>query len=144
MPPKVLRAEGAPRAPVRGVLARLAACLSLLLGACAGVVEAPAPTAKLQTSVDRGRFYALRSCAGCHAVGNLGFSPDSHAPAFRNLEQRVAPGDLSHRLAELSTGGHGEMPPIYMSPDEIGDLTAYLRTLPDGAPAIAPGEGRRI
>ena len=132
------------RTPVRSVLASGLAVpnLILLLGACAAI--APAPLTTLQASTDRGRFYALRSCAGCHSVGSRGLGPDGHAPAFRNLDNRVAPGELPRRLGELSSGGHREMPPIYMSPDEIQDLAAYIVTLKPRALAGRPGKGRKI
>jgi hypothetical protein len=77
-------------------------------------------------------------------VGNSGDSPNAHAPVFRRLDERVAASELRRRLGELSSGGHREMPPIFMSPDEIRDLVAYVGTLERETPAAMPGKGRRI
>jgi len=138
----VARAERASRTLARGVLAAAltAVLVTLQAGGCAPVSGRAALSQRVETpaSADRGRFYALRSCAGCHAVGDAGASPDSHAPLFRNLDDRVAKSDLPQRLADLSRGGHREMPPIYMSPDEITDLVAYITTLKRAPPRPAP------
>ena len=101
--------------------------LALLVSGCAALTARPidAPLA----SVDRGRFFVLRSCAGCHSVGELGASPNNHAPPFSTVRMRFDEPGLRRRLAEISSWGHVEMPPVAMTPDEIRDIAAYIETV---------------
>ena len=116
----------------------------LLLAAtgCATSGQMSKSQTSLSLSADRGRFYALRSCAGCHAVGALGQSPNGSAPTFGAIRLRYNALSLPRRLAEISKNGHYEMPPIYMTPDEIQDIVAYVETLDasDGAVGLPKGQ----
>jgi mono/diheme cytochrome c family protein len=117
----------------------------LLLAATGCATSGQAPPKRLDASVDRGRFYALRSCAGCHAVGVLGASPNPNAPSFSAIRLRYNALSLPRRLAEISENGHYEMPPINMTPDEIRDITAYIETVDasEGAVALPNGQQAR-
>ena len=102
--------------------------LLVLFGAAHSTMAAPGAN-HAASSADRGRFYVLRSCAGCHAVGQTGASPDSHAPPFPVVRGSVTAGQLTMMLRELSKNGHYEMPPIFMSEADIRDIGAYVATL---------------
>ena len=114
----------------------------LLLAATGCATVGPTPTSP-DASADRGRYYALRSCAGCHAVGVLGASPNENAPSFGALRLRYNALSLPRRLAEISENGHYEMPPIHMTPDEIRDIAAYVETVDSSDGAVALPKGQR-
>jgi len=115
----------------------------LLLAATGCATAGQAPPKKLEGSADRGRFYALRSCAGCHAVGVLGRSPSVNAPSFSAIRLRYNALSLPRRLAEISENGHYEMPPIAMTPDEIRDIVAYVETVDASEGAVALPKGQQ-
>jgi len=117
----------------------------LLLAATGCATSGQTPPKSLDASADRGRFYALRSCAGCHAVGVLGTSPNANAPSFSTIRLRYNALSLPRRLAEISENGHYEMPPINMTPDEIRDIVAYVQTVDasEGAVALPKGQQAR-
>lgn len=102
-----------------------AVALSLLATGCSALKPSPpgAPHA------DPGQAFAQRACAGCHAVGGRGASPNARAPAFRDLARRRSDAELAAALGEISRNGHVEMPPIYITPDEMRQLVAYMRSL---------------
>jgi mono/diheme cytochrome c family protein len=82
--------------------------------------------------IERGRAYAERHCATCHAVGRTGTSPYDPAPPFRTLHERYDVEALAEALAEGIIVGHGgarQMPQFVLSPAEIDDLLAYLKWL---------------
>lgn len=101
--------------------------LAALTSACASLSPS-APTATI-SSADAGQEFAARACAGCHAVGVRGDSPNPHAPAFRDLARTRSDSQLAAALAAIARDGHVEMPPIYMTPDEQARVAAYLRGL---------------
>ncbi len=116
----------------------------LAAGGCATGASSPPTRSAATASSDRGRFFVLRSCAGCHAVGPLGSSPNSAAPSFGAVRLRYDALSLERRLKEISRNGHIEMPPIYMSDDEIGDIVAYIETVePSSGRDPLPG-GRQV
>jgi mono/diheme cytochrome c family protein len=112
------------------------------LAGCATLGPAGGPAA------ERGRFVAQRSCAGCHAVEGVAGSPNPVAPTFSVLRARHDETGLKRRLAEISRDGHHQMPPIYMTQDEIGDIAAYIRTLEPVRPGqsvnLRPGAAARL
>jgi mono/diheme cytochrome c family protein len=110
--------------------------LLIAVGGCATSGVTGSPSRGLDASADRGRYYALRSCAGCHAVGVRGESPNASAPTFGSIRLRYSALSLPRRLQEISKDGHFEMPPIYMTPDEIRDITAYVETV-DASEGVA-------
>ena len=103
------------------------------LAACAAPGKSPAPTAANPgvrvVSAERGHEFAQRACAGCHAIGRSGRSAMAHAPSFRDLAQRRSNAELARTLSDLPTHGHVEMPPVYITGDELKDVAAYIATL---------------
>jgi mono/diheme cytochrome c family protein len=100
-----------------------------------GVEIAAAVSAPLSYEVERGRAFAQRHCATCHAIGRTGSSPYAPAPPFRTLHERYDVEALAEALAEGIVVGHGgarQMPQFVLSPAEIDDLLAYLKSLETG------------
>lgn len=96
------------------------------------MAAAPGP---LSLEVERGRTYAERHCATCHAIGPTGSSPYEPAPPFRTLHERYDVEALAEALAEGMIVGHGgarQMPQFVLSPPQIDDLLAYLKSLETG------------
>jgi mono/diheme cytochrome c family protein len=90
----------------------------------------PAPAAWGQAGDPRlGQTFAERNCAACHAIGRSGESRVPAAPAFRRLHLRYPVEQLAEALAEGITTGHTLMPEFQLSPVQIEDLLAYLKTL---------------
>src|SRR5262245_34281569 len=82
--------------------------------------------------IERGHAYAQLHCATCHAIGRTGSSPYSPAPPFRTLHERYDVEALAEALAEGMVVGHTgarQMPQFVLSPREIDDLLAYLKSL---------------
>ena len=98
-------------------------CLALLL-----VVLAPTVMAQEGRS-ERGRAYAEKNCATCHAVGPTGSSRLPAAPPFRVLHQRYPVEQLAEALAEGITTGHAAMPEFRLNPAQIENFLAYLKIL---------------
>lgn len=96
----------------------------LALGACASP-KAPDPVAQ---SVARGHAVAVHACSACHAVDPGGRSPRAGAAAFGSLEMRHVAG-LEGRVAEITRGGHYDMPALKLTAGEVADLTAYIESL---------------
>jgi mono/diheme cytochrome c family protein len=101
-----------------------AAFAAVLLAACATRGAQPPPPAAWS-----GEAFAIRACAGCHAVGRQGASANPRAPAFRDLAAARSNAELARSIGRISREGHVEMPPIYVTPDEQRSLVAYMRTL---------------
>jgi cytochrome c len=90
------------------------------------------PAAAATGNKDRGEFYAREHCATCHAVGRIGQSPYPKSPPFRTLHEHYAVEGLAEALAEgiiVSKTGVPAMPVFVLSPDEIDDFIAYLKSL---------------
>ena len=82
--------------------------------------------------IERGRAFAERNCSTCHAIGSTGTSPYEPAPPFRTLHERYDVEALAEALAEGIMVGHGgarQMPQFVLSPAQIDDLLAYLKSL---------------
>src|SRR5215467_3068645 len=97
---------------------KFAACLSAVVLA-AGAVSA-APVSSLE--IERGRAYAQRHCATCHAIGRIGSSPYAPAPPFRTLHERYDVEALAEALAEgmiVGNTGARQMPVFQLEPQEI-------------------------
>jgi mono/diheme cytochrome c family protein len=73
-----------------------------------------------------GRVLAKTYCSRCHAIGRVGASPASQAPAFRNLHDRYDVEDLPDILAGGIRTGHPDMPEWLLDPDDGADLSAYI------------------
>ncbi len=87
------------------------------------------PAAAQTGQAERGRVFAEANCASCHAVGRTGVSRLAAAPPFRTLHQRYPVEQLAEALAEGITTGHDAMPEFQLTPAQIDDFLAYLRTL---------------
>lgn len=107
---------------------RLAYLLLFALAGCA-VSKPPAPGPEPATAWERGRSFARRSCAGCHAIGAAQTSPNPAAPPFWRLAERYDPLTLRVALGAVSGFGHGEMPPIAIVGDEIDDVADYIASV---------------
>ncbi len=114
---------------------------ALMLASCAPTGEAltappPGPvTVKSETganAVERGHRLVQTNCATCHAVERTGSSPYKPAPPFRTLVTYYDVDGLDEAFAEGIVVGHKgvqKMPEFQLTPDQIGDLIAYLHSL---------------
>lgn len=111
--------------------AALVSALLFPLVACAvGARVGPSKPADTHgAGIARGQAFVERACAGCHAVRRADASRNGHAPPFRDLAARRSDADLGRALSEISRDGHLEMPPIYVTPGEMADVVAYMRSL---------------
>ncbi|MGB3390686.1 MAG: cytochrome c [Pseudaminobacter sp.] len=69
------------------------------------------------------------NCSRCHAVTmtDRSFHPD--APAFRSLSRRYPIEALEEALAEGISTGHPDMPEFVATPEQIGAIIAYIKSL---------------
>ena len=110
------------------------ACLvpALALAACQ-----PAPPARSSLSpVARGEALARSSCAGCHAIGSRGSSPNPKAPPFALVvnQQDLTATTLSAWLRDAHN--YPREMDFSVNAREVDDLVAYMLTLRD--PAYRP------
>ena len=83
-------------------------------------------------SVARGAAIAEARCAACHAVGLTGLSPAPPAPVLREMAEANDLDQLGRRMAEgklIHRSGTVSMPEFTLTPDEIGSVIAYMKTL---------------
>jgi len=80
-------------------------------------------------SVQRGTDIARANCARCHSIERSGSSPFSEAPPFRTLHHKYPVEMLEEALAEGLFTGHPAMPEFQLSPRQIGDFIAFLKSL---------------
>jgi len=110
-----------------GWRARFAALSVLALaGACAA--QPGQPTSEEATLVEDGRQIAVAQCAGCHAVGEYGESPNPAAPVFRSLLSRYRSDVLEDELISGIQVAH-EMPEFQFNPQGADALIEYLRSI---------------
>lgn len=104
------------------------ACAAACLVAAPMVASSPAFASG---NPQRGKIIAQTHCAGCHAIGPTGESPNAKAPPFRTLSQRFKIENLEEALAEGITVGHQglEMPEFRFDPPQIDDFLAYLKSV---------------
>ena len=79
----------------------------------------------------RGKLIAETNCAGCHAIGPTGDSPNPKSPPFRTLSQKFKLDNLEEALAEGITVGHQgkDMPEFQFDPPQIDDFLTYLKSV---------------
>ena len=77
----------------------------------------------------RGEDLVSRHCAMCHAIGRSGTSPDSKAPPFRMLGQRVPLESLQEPLGRGLLSGHPEMPEFVFPQQDVSAILRYLRSI---------------
>ena len=108
------------RTPLLCVLAMAAvgasACASL--GQWAGGADLSA--------IGRGRAYAERECARCHAITGIGDSPNPAAPNFGSIRLRYVGPALERELEAIAEVGHYAMPPLRTESSDRRDLIAYI------------------
>jgi len=93
------------------------------------VVMATPAVAQERAQRERGAVLVQRYCASCHAVGPGGASPNSAAPAFRELHRRYSINSLSEALAEGMLVGHPAMPEFEFQPNDIKAIVGYLKSI---------------
>jgi cytochrome c len=72
----------------------------------------------------RGLIFVREYCSQCHAIGKVGGS--ANAAPFRALRLRYPVADLQRPLLE---GVHPAMPRFQLTPSQVMDVMAYLKTL---------------
>jgi len=82
-------------------------------------------------SASEGRAFAQKNCSTCHAVAATGASPYAPAPPLRTLHEKYDVEGLAEAFAEGILVGHKgpkQMPEFVLTPEEIDDLLAYLKS----------------
>jgi cytochrome c len=74
----------------------------------------------------RGLIFVRAYCAQCHSIDKVGASPLTNAAPFRELRLRYPVADLQRPLLE---GIHPAMPRFQLTPGQVWDVMAYLKTL---------------
>jgi tetratricopeptide (TPR) repeat protein len=103
-----------------------------LIGAKDGLKRLGAPPAMVEESerrVREGKALVEQNCAGCHAVGAKGASPNKKAPEFRNLHARHAILALREPLSRGIAAPHDEMPKFALTAAQIDTIVAYINSL---------------
>jgi mono/diheme cytochrome c family protein len=115
---------------------RLALILALaaLAAGCASLSDQPQGWRPWRSQAEAGHIFVRRACAGCHAVGDRGLSPNRQSPPFRTLSGRLPGPALEADLSAIASRGHVQMPPIYMTPAEIRAVAAYIRSVAARSP----------
>ena len=108
-------------------LARLRSPI-VALGAIALCASEPAH-AQQSPSAQRGMTFFRVHCAQCHAIGKVGESPLTIAPAFRTLHLKYPIENLRRPLSEGIIAGHPTMPQFRLEADQVTDVIAYLEAL---------------
>lgn len=112
--------------------ARMSAPVITLIGLLVAGDAASQPS--LTPEAAAGQRLAQRSCAECHAVRAGQPSPLAEAPAFPTLYTRFNVDSLAAAFERGVMIGHPRMPLVRFDVDEIGYLTAFLKSF------ILPGE----
>lgn len=81
------------------------------------------PEAKL------GRIVAEQQCSRCHAIDLTGASAIAEAPPLRDLYKRYAIEDLRRAFVRGIEVAHARMPAFRLSPRDVDNLLAYLRSI---------------
>ena len=102
-----------------------------LVGACivAGIATLANP-GFLRAQGGADKVYKT-NCVLCHAADGSGNSPSGKALKAKNLASEEIQKKSDAELTELITKGKGKMPAFgkKLKPDEIAQLTAYIREL---------------
>jgi mono/diheme cytochrome c family protein len=80
-------------------------------------------------AVERGLRLAQANCTPCHAIGAVGDSPNTFAPRFRDLGQRLPGLSMEEIFARALLVGHPDMPRFGMRDRERDDILAYVATV---------------
>jgi mono/diheme cytochrome c family protein len=88
-----------------------------------------ASSAQTSEQAEAGHEIAERFCSRCHAIGPEGNSPHQSAPPFRLIVAKGNVENLEEALGEGIVVGHPDMPQFQFSPQNVGALVAYLKSL---------------
>lgn len=113
----------------------LAVAALAALTACAAPSQEEA-TARQNLAAD-GRDIAEAQCAGCHAVGAYGDSPNGAAPPFRTVLSRYRAEVLRDELIAGIQVTH-PMPNFQFNPQGVDALIAYLQSIQEAPEAGQP------
>ena len=102
-------------------------CCAMITGALA--CFSSAGWAQMSEKAKAGREIAERFCARCHAIRPESRSPHERAPPFRLIVAKGHLENLEEALGEGIVVGHPEMPQFQFSPQNVGALVAYLKSL---------------
>ncbi len=103
--------------------------MALILASCA----APPDEIRTEDLASDGRDIAEAQCAGCHAVGVYGESPNPVAPPFRILLSRYRAEVLQEELIAGIKVAH-PMPEFQFNPQGAEALIIYLQSIQQGPP----------
>lgn len=103
------------------------ACAAVLL--CLSATPPAAQTRDRQVFLDRGRAIATQNCAGCHAIGAKGTSPNRSSPPFHTLGARFNIDDLDEAFVEGLTANHKGMPDFQFSARDTMAMLAYIKSV---------------
>lgn len=79
--------------------------------------------------IEHGKKLLEVNCSRCHAVGLDDYSAHPDAPEFRKLSERYPIDSLAEALGEGIVTGHPDMPEFQATPEQIGDIIAYLKSI---------------
>jgi mono/diheme cytochrome c family protein len=99
------------------------------IGLAAAVLATATEAGAQPTTANYGARIAKRSCSQCHAIGEVGDSPNAAAPRFRELHRRFVVQDLQERLLEQLMIRHTGMPQFHLTMEELTGLIAYLKSI---------------
>lgn len=112
--------------------------------AALGIVLAARPALAQDAQVAQGHDLVQRNCGMCHAVGRADASPNSAAPAFRDLHKRYPVDNLAEALAEGILTGHPQMPEFAFPPEQVTAIISYLKSIQtEQGASRAPRSGPR-
>jgi tetratricopeptide (TPR) repeat protein len=92
-------------------------------------------TAETDQRVRQGAALAEKYCSACHAVGNIGASPNKDAPEFRNINQGNGLYFLREPITQSVFAKHEKMPQFNLPFSEIDTVVAYINSI---SPAFSP------
>ena len=115
---------------MRGCHAQRNPCPAISISLTACIHSENADTSTLdQALAMAGHRVAQLKCARCHAIEQSGESANPGAPPFRRISNTPALMTSTTNLREGIRIGHVDMPPVRLTPHEIDELSAYLRSL---------------
>ncbi len=115
----------------RSIHCAVLAAVAVFVSAC---VQTEELTYAEAGDVARGEKLVQERCSSCHAVGREGASPYPAAPQLRTLHKKYDVEGLAEAFAEgilVLHKGERPMPEFVLTPDEIDDLIAYLKSFED-------------
>jgi len=69
-------------------------------------------------------------CAGCHAVGRIGASPNPQVPPFRSFsETKLYDSDFMQRLQTGLTSIHPFMPTFHFNRENAEEALNYMKSI---------------